>query len=290
MSDNANTQKLFKSQINNLTENPEKIKSFQKLTLKENWPVFEVKDKKAYFTDVGSERFHEKNIDDFVVKVKLWLKKCPFIFSVIYKIIGTSFLGISPQKAIKDLPLGSVILNLGSGVTSVREDIVNIDFYPFENVNVIADIANLPFADNSVDGIICESVFEHIPDPEAVTSEIYRVLKPGGIVYVVVPFVFSFHSSPNDYYRWSKMGLREQFKNFEEVSSGMRSGPGAAMDWILAEYVAILLSFSSRKIHQILFMFFLVLFAPLCYLDYLIYWFPTSENIASHVYFVGKKK
>ncbi|KKR29756.1 MAG: Methyltransferase type 11 [Candidatus Woesebacteria bacterium GW2011_GWA1_39_8] len=283
-------QETFNSQINNLTEIPQKRDAFKKLSFKKNWPFFDVRGGKAYFVRQANLGFDEKNNDVFVNKIKLLIKANPWLFFIIERLVGSSFLGKSASDAIKNIPEGDVILNLGSGVSVVREDVINVDFHPFENVNFVADIMNLPFADNTTDAVICEEVLEHVKDPKAVVSEMYRVMKPGALVYVVVPFVFSFHSSPSDYYRWSKMGLKELMNDFDEIDCGMRSGGGAALSWVLAEFMATILSFGLKKAHQILFMAFLVLFAPLCYLDYIFHKFPLSENIAATFYYIGRKK
>jgi SAM-dependent methyltransferase len=232
----------------------------------------------------------EKSDNALVNRTKLFLKAHPWMFSVVDRLIGSSFLGKSAFETIKNIPDGKVILNLGSGTTVIRKDVTNVDLYPFENVNIVADIADLPFTDNSVDAVICEEVLEHVPNPAAVVSEMLRVLKPGGLVYVVVPFVFSFHSSPSDYYRWSKTGLRKLMDHFKEDECDVRSGGGAALNWILAEFTATVLSFGLEKVHQILFMVFLIFFAPLCYTDYIFHKFPLSENIAATFYFIGRKK
>lgn len=50
-----------------------------------------------------------------------------------------------------------------------------------------ADATRLPFADESIDKIICSEVLEHIEDYQAVLREIYRVLKPEGILAISVP-------------------------------------------------------------------------------------------------------
>jgi ubiquinone/menaquinone biosynthesis C-methylase UbiE len=47
----------------------------------------------------------------------------------------------------------------------------------------VADALNLPFEDNSFDVVVCSHVYEHVPDPHLMFTEIYRVLKPGGICY-----------------------------------------------------------------------------------------------------------
>jgi ubiquinone/menaquinone biosynthesis C-methylase UbiE len=47
-----------------------------------------------------------------------------------------------------------------------------------------ADSLNLPFEDNSVDLILCNHTYEHVPDADILFSEIQRVLKPGGRCYL----------------------------------------------------------------------------------------------------------
>lgn len=50
-----------------------------------------------------------------------------------------------------------------------------------------ADATRLPFADASIDKIICSEVLEHIPNYQAVLGEIKRILKPEGLLAVTVP-------------------------------------------------------------------------------------------------------
>ena len=54
--------------------------------------------------------------------------------------------------------------------------------------NVKADICNLPFESNTYDYIICNHVLEHIPDDTKAMKELYRVLKPGGVAILQVPY------------------------------------------------------------------------------------------------------
>jgi len=55
----------------------------------------------------------------------------------------------------------------------------------------IETIARLPRDSNSADGILCSSVLEYVPDPEACLTEFARVLRPGGILVVSVPSAHS---------------------------------------------------------------------------------------------------
>jgi SAM-dependent methyltransferase len=49
---------------------------------------------------------------------------------------------------------------------------------------VLADAADLPFEDGSIDGVFCSNLLEHAPDTEGIIREIDRVLKPGGWGYI----------------------------------------------------------------------------------------------------------
>jgi len=54
-------------------------------------------------------------------------------------------------------------------------------------VDVKADILNLPFEDMAFDFVLCNHVLEHIEDDAKAMSELFRVLKPGGIGIFQIP-------------------------------------------------------------------------------------------------------
>jgi SAM-dependent methyltransferase len=49
------------------------------------------------------------------------------------------------------------------------------------------DAMQLPFADGSFEYVVCSEVLEHLPDDARATREIFRVLRPGGILIATVP-------------------------------------------------------------------------------------------------------
>lgn len=54
-------------------------------------------------------------------------------------------------------------------------------------VDVKADILNLPFEDNQFDIVFCNHVLEHIEDDTKAMSELFRVMKPGGMGIFQIP-------------------------------------------------------------------------------------------------------
>ena len=50
----------------------------------------------------------------------------------------------------------------------------------------LADARDLPFADNTYSSIISISTFEHIPNTKKLLSEVYRVLKPNGVLAITM--------------------------------------------------------------------------------------------------------
>jgi len=70
------------------------------------------------------------------------------------------------------------------------------------------DGTTFPFQDNEFDSVITNEVFEHVFNPDNFLREIYRVLKPGGILLITVPFVWDEHEQPFDYARYSSFGLK----------------------------------------------------------------------------------
>lgn len=59
--------------------------------------------------------------------------------------------------------------------------------YGFDLPVTVAAGEQLPYADDLFDLVLCLDVLEHVQSAEAVLSEMYRVLKPGGVVLTTVP-------------------------------------------------------------------------------------------------------
>lgn len=59
-----------------------------------------------------------------------------------------------------------------------------------ESINfVMGDMHKMPFKDNSFDKTVASEVLEHVENDEQVLKEVYRILKPNGILVISVPSI-----------------------------------------------------------------------------------------------------
>ncbi|MBL1221994.1 class I SAM-dependent methyltransferase [Chryseobacterium sp. L7] len=256
-------------------------------------------------TELFKDKFQEKNgkyifvpvqeevVTDFLDKIKYKLKKFGKFYNLLIEFISPVY----PQplfdirKIIKNEIKGKnvVALNLGSGSSDLGEDLLNVDLLPYENVDIICDIENIPFKDNSVDYIINIAVLEHVPNPQKVIAEIHRILKPGGKIYCFIPFMQPFHASPYDFQRFTYEGMKHQFKEFK-ILNLKPIGPTSGMLWVVQEWFALVFSFGIKPLHTILYLLFMVLTFPIKFLDVLLQYYPMSKNVASGFSIHAEKK
>lgn len=80
---------------------------------------------------------------------------------------------------------------------------VGVDFVAGNGVDIVLeDPYKLPFADESLDVLVCSSCFEHSQFFWLVFLEMLRVLKPKGLLYLNVPSNGSIHRYPVDCWRF----------------------------------------------------------------------------------------
>lgn len=201
------------------------------------------------------------------------------------------------NKIISILPKNAKILVIGGSVmgegmdslySSKSFDIVGSDvsFGPY--VKIISDAHDLPFEDEAFHCVIIQAVLEHVLEPQRCVSEVHRVLKTSGIVYAETPFMQQVHMKQYDFTRFTHLGHRRLFRNFEEIKSGPTCGPGIALAW---SYTYFLRSFATSKTmvrlltaiaHTTSFFF--------KYFDYYLIDKPGSYDAASAYFFIGKKQ
>ncbi len=136
--------------------------------------------------------------------------------------------------------------------------------------------------------MICTYVLEHVADARACIDEIARVIKPGGHVYVTVPFLFPTHPDPLDRWRWTLDGLRHSMCAFEECEAGSSGGPFSACVSITPTLLASIFSnfycFNATR-----FVLGWMLW-PFKFLDAIANRSDKAHMAAANFYFLGKKK
>jgi SAM-dependent methyltransferase len=96
---------------------------------------------------------------------------------------------------------------------------ISVDKYDTsETIDRHDDIEALGFESGSFNAAVCWSVLEHVPHPQLAIAELHRVLKPGGLIWVQLPFLYPYHSDPHDFWRVTPSGLRIWMKDFEEIA------------------------------------------------------------------------
>lgn len=249
---------------------------------------YDIKKEKYVFIPI-----QEEVVTDFLDQIKYRLKEYSKFYNFLIELISPVFPQpfIDSRKIIKNEIKGKnmVALNLGSGNSDLGPDLLNVDLLPYDNVDIICDIENIPFKDNSVDYIINIAVLEHVPNPQKVISEIHRILKPGGKIYCFIPFMQPFHASPYDFQRFTSEGMKHQFRDFE-ILKLKAIGPTSGMLWVVQEWLALVFSFGIKPLHTFLYLFFMVLTFPIKYLDVLLQHYPMSKNVASGFSILCEKK
>jgi len=246
------------------------------------------KDDRFYFSD-----YTESDVSDFIDKIKYKLKKYQKFYKLLIEIISPvcpTNSGI--KKFIKKYVANKdiIALNLGSGNDDLHENISNIDIFNYDNVDMTADLLNLPIQNDSVDVIMNVAVLEHVPFPEKAVAEFYRILKNEGVIYCFFPFMQGFHASPYDFSRRTIEGLKILFKDFEILEIRDAQGPTSGFLWVFQEYFAILFSFGIKPLYLVLQGLIMILTFPLKFLDILLVKHPMGKNISSGFDIVVKKK
>jgi SAM-dependent methyltransferase len=194
---------------------------------------------------------------------------------------------------------GAIVVNIGSGGLtgcgyrlwkngrfSVAQ-VFHLDILDGDSVSLLGDAHRLPFQDKSIDSLICQAVLEHVQDPRRVIDEAARVLKPGGYLYLEVPFLQGFHADPHDFQRYTLEGLRIRTRALTEIDAGVSVGPFCALVWIVRDGVSS--CFRNPLLYAVSRFVAGWALSPVRYLDYLIRGNPAARRLACEYYFLCRK-
>lgn len=123
---------------------------------------------------------------------------------------NTRLLHIAPEKCLYD----TFSKQLGNNYIPADKF---EEVYDYPDGTIEMDITNISLEDESVDGIICIHVLEHIQDDRKAISELHRVLKKGGFAILQVPFDKRRISTYEDSDITSREDRRKHFGQFDHV-------------------------------------------------------------------------
>lgn len=157
-----------------------------------------------------------------------------------------------------------LVLDVGCGIMPYKESIlqnknvsqyIGLDFetslnteYGMVKPDLFWDGVTIGLSDNSVNTVIATEVLEHSPEPQKILSEIYRVLKPGGMFFFTVPFLWNLHLVPHDEFRYTSFSLKRLLisNGFEEINLMALGGWDAS----LAQMIGIWYKFRPSKLKK----------------------------------------
>jgi predicted SAM-dependent methyltransferase len=133
-----------------------------------------------------------------------------------------------------------LVLDVGAGNRPIYyENVVNYEVVDYATTDVLGVAEELPFRDNSFDGVISIAVLEHVKNPFHCAKELTRVLKPGGWIKCCVPFLQPLHGYPHHYFNMTHEGLRTLFEPYiaiERQEVTQPTHPVWAIAWQLREW------------------------------------------------------
>ncbi len=103
-----------------------------------------------------------------------------------------------------------IAVDVGCGDSKHREFIQGFG-YVFVGIDLCGDVTiagdahKIPIKSNSVDLVFTLTAIEHFSNPFIAMSEMYRILKPGGLIVGSVAFIQPFHDK--SYYHCSHFGI-----------------------------------------------------------------------------------
>lgn len=195
------------------------------------------------------------------------------------------------------------VLSIGNGTGGIVFDqlkqlknvnFIETDVFVSANRQFVSDIHNLPVKSGCVDVVLVEGVLEHVIDPIKASSEIWRVLRPHGLLLCTIPFILGVHTETADYQRYTRLGLIRLFHQFRLVECESVEGTYTALAYQTSyTFMTIATSMFKGVAGEIALTiakyFGNYLLFWLKYLDLVVRHNPISKDSALNHYYIGYK-
>lgn len=153
-----------------------------------------------------------------LIPLEKWIRNQQFQPSLLGIFVNSSYILRKPlYKIIKrySASLEGKILDYGCGNSPYESLFPNCEYYGIDiSLKHESDHfrkfdgKTIPFENNYFDSVICTEVIEHVSDEVFLLQEIYRVMKPNGVLLMTVPFFWEEHGHPDDYRRFTADGIK----------------------------------------------------------------------------------
>lgn len=152
-------------------------------------------------------------------------------------------------------PYEGLIMASGKVREYIKLDFVDSDYHQGHALDLTWDGKAIPLEDQSIDTVFMTEVLEHVHKPGEMLRELRRVLKPGGILFLTVPFAWPMHELPYDYHRFTPIALKAYLEEASFDVQGIQLLGG--FDHTLAQQIGLWLTNRSmgdrqRKIAKLL--------------------------------------
>lgn len=222
---------------------------------------------------------------DFIFALKARVKRNRRLATLVFWLTDLLYLDLAERRRFTDsFDAGQRVFNMGAGFRASPAGFRALDREGYPGVSLAGDLAALPLRSDSVDGILCEMVLEHVEQARQALGEFARVLKPGGRMYLAVPFLWPYHASPHDYWRWTESGFARELAGFEILASGICGGPTTTLVNVAHEWLAMVLSLGSDALYRIFYLLLMPLLFPWKILDVLVSRHPHAGKTAALFY------
>jgi ubiquinone/menaquinone biosynthesis C-methylase UbiE len=134
------------------------------------------------------------------------------------------------EKVAASLPPGTKLLDAGAGEGVYRKCFAHCEYraidlavgepkWNYGHLNYVGPLHDMPIESELFDAVICTQVLEHLEWPRESVKEMFRVLKPGGRLFMTVPMAHGEHQIPYDFFRYTSFGLRSicQHAGFSQI-------------------------------------------------------------------------
>jgi SAM-dependent methyltransferase len=196
------------------------------------------------------------------------------------------------------LPPNSVIYDIGAkharagyfGDPPSGATVICTDIQPGPGIDIVADAQHMPqIPSGSADCVFLVSVLQYVPLPQKAIDEAFRILRPGGIIFVNLPFIWFYDPDPIDFNRLSVPGLELLCSQFERITSGSRRGPASTFCDLLIRFIGILFSFNSDALYTAVVYCAKWSLFWIKYLDIVIAHYSMAYLMFSSPHFLGRK-